>query len=300
MTGCKLFSSPNDDTLSSLQQYWVNNKFLKLYILIEPRANYAPLAFWSDYVESDRIWIIRDPQDHTSTDSECLQLLSLSENELDLLNSSVVQSGDPDNGYSICGWLFSSKNGEDIQQHLINMLVLKYQGEAYQFRYYDRRVMGRLIHILNDFQLSKLLGVINSWQFLNHYRHLTIIEHQPEMVIGENPIKLTRFQWQRLSTIEWFNRSVSAYHSLFPHPLSIQQEQILDEALEKSEQYNITNGADIVTLGQFSLIYGRQLLANPLIQENIKKSIIDNIPLIDLFAQESDEFWQSIIPQENS
>ena len=142
--------------------------------------------------------------------------------------------------------------------------------------------------------MDDLLGIIDSWHFLNRYKKEAVIEHTAKISVGDGLIKLNRIQWKQVVNIEWFNRTVDAYSRYNPTPLNIVQEKLLDDALIYADRFNIVRGEDILTFSQFSLIYGKGVLSNGEVRKMVLKSIEERMPLIDFFSKKTDEFWMTV------
>ncbi|GKX61843.1 DUF4123 domain-containing protein [Pragia fontium] len=291
MSDVLMYSNINKNILSSITNYADAKGYRKVFFLIDTMAGSVPIGNWKLEAGNDGYWNISDSANH---DDSPLQLLCFNLEQQDIIKNLIVTAEDDKQCNAICGWLFSHKHGDDLQRHLSNILLLKHDSDDWLFRYYDPRVMSRLISILSNHQIDSLLGVIDSWHFLNRYKNEVVIEHSARYTVGDDLIKLNRMQWMKISNIEWFNLVLDAYSQFNPAPLTSAQESFLDAALIYTNQFNITEGQDILVFAQFGLIYGQGILANFEIKKMVKQAVENNKPLIEFFSEKSDEFWMTI------
>lgn len=291
MSDVMMYSSTDNNMLSSIQSYAYKNGYKNIFFLIDTMAGSVPIGYWQLEAGDGYHWGISDSE---QGDEVPLQLLCFNLQQQDVIERIIAIAQDDKQCNAICGWMFSRKTGDHLQRHLSDLLLFKYQSDDWLFRYYDPRVMGRLIAILSVNQLDDLLGIVDSWHFLNRYKNEVIIQHRAKNNFGRNLIQLNLRQWGAVSNIEWFNRTLDAYAKFDPTPLSLAQEKLLNQALIYVKRFGLTQGEDILVFAQFSLIYGGGLLSDTEIKAMVMQSIAQKRPLIDFFSQRTDEFWMSV------
>ncbi|MCS4504987.1 DUF4123 domain-containing protein [Arhodomonas aquaeolei] len=115
----------------------------------------------------------------------------------------------PDEPRPVCGWLIFAGAVQGVARYLSRQLrQTKPSGRAALLRYYDPRVMERLLSLCSDTQLAALLGPVDHWLFVGRtgcIRHAS--PHDGAHRSGERA--LAPEQWDAIDRIGLVNRTLA-------------------------------------------------------------------------------------------
>ncbi|MBZ9556825.1 MULTISPECIES: DUF4123 domain-containing protein [unclassified Modicisalibacter] len=195
---------------------------------------------------------------------------------------------------AFCGWLISRQALSTIAGYLRRQLAQKTpEGKNALLRFYDPRVMERLTRILDQAQLSTLLGPIDQWIHFDNGRALRwIAPHQGHRRLAQ--LKLNADQWQSIRRIGQVNRCLELYRTLpdADHNREMGPDDT-DRLIVEAHGYGLSERQDISAFVLHGLLLHERFHRHPLMQTLLKKRA-SGMSYIGLTNRLTQQDWEAI------
>lgn len=195
-------------------------------------------------------------------------------------------------GHPLCGWIVSQQNPQAVAYYFSRQLKqINEVGDSVLLRFYDPRVMIRLLDILDHRQLSYLLGPIEYWCFQDYSGVLHLINpHQVQRAPG--PIRLTTEQWKAIRRIELVNHCLQGWCEA-GQPYDLRLHTKVDHLIAAAQEFEITDSSQVSAFVMDGLLVGSQFYRHP-IMHALLKQISKSQSYIQLTRQLDESAWQLI------
>jgi Domain of unknown function (DUF4123) len=187
---------------------------------------------------------------------------------------------------SICAWIYTDEEPQRLQSALSQRLTAHWPGnQAIYLRYFDPRVMPRLMHILPPEQQAQLLGPVHTWcqlgrdgQWISHTQRTDL----PTSLIGG--LRPNTVHAQAIDRIELINITAAQLASQ-GHAVPHSQDTAIDDALQKALQLGITTDQDKLAYAWRAVIYKDEFTGHAALAEYIANAAASGLPLDTLLAE---------------
>lgn len=195
-------------------------------------------------------------------------------------------------GHPLCGWIVSQQSPKAVAYYFSRQLKqINEAGDSVLLRFYDPRVMIRLVDILDYRQLSYLLGPIEYWCFQDYSGRLHLISpHSEKRALG--PMRLTAAQWDAIRRIELVNHCLQGWCEA-GQPYDISLHAKVDRLIVVAQKYGINEGTQVSAFVMDGLLVGLQFYRHP-IMHALLKQISKSQSYIQLTRQLDESAWQLV------
>lgn len=192
-----------------------------------------------------------------------------------------------------CGWLTTAVSPDRLKVHLERSMVWHTRTRTRMLlRYFDPRVLDSLIHILDDAQLSALMGPIQQWGILGADQRYQRIQ-RPVGVRGHADIRAE--QWAAIANIEEVDRIRACW-------LTLRKGSALpDDAHRKiatwiaiADEHALTDDTDRTTLVLMGVDMGWRIDHTPAFRALLEHHRSSALSLTSLIKQMTTEEWSHL------
>jgi Domain of unknown function (DUF4123) len=210
---------------------------------------------------------------------------------MQLLEQSIAlaleQASQPSSLRSMCAWIVSDAQPKRLQNALTQSLKAHWPGnQSIYLRYFDPRVLPRLIHILPPEQQAQLLGLVHIWcqlgrdgQWITHWP----ADDMPISLIGglrpsaNHAAAIDRIELVNLAAAQLARRGNTVPHS---------QDETIDHALQAAQKLGITSQEDTVAYAWRAVLHHKAFTAHPALPQLIQQAITSGLRLDTLLEDD--------------
>jgi Domain of unknown function (DUF4123) len=263
-----------------------------VYLLLDRFTEYPLQDEIQSLPDADELcWPLLDSlfEDSPQQSPMLVQLHRSSPEHQAIVLSSITQALEQSNASlrSICGWIYTYEEPQRLQSALTQRLTAHWpNNQSIYLRYFDPRVMPRLMHILPPAHQAQLLGPVHTWcqlgrdgQWLSHSPPANL----PISLIGG--LRPSAAHAQAIDRVELINitaaQLVSQGHAV-PHS----QDAAIDEALQKAHQLSIKIDEDKLAYAWRAVAYKNKFTAHASLADCIANALSSGLPLDTLFDEQ--------------
>lgn len=235
-------------------------------------------------------------------------LIQVRAQDTDLLglsaSAAVAEQEDPvveaANGLSISGWIETFDEPEVVAQHLSRVMV--HRGASFKgrrlLRLSDRRVMEFAWTLLHGELRRALLGPIVSWHAVNRCDQIVTYQaaHEPAKseLLSESRLSLNEEHWSDLSQCQLVQEMTRGWKRIAPS-LPVDYLHQARGAVSGATQLGLSVGQDVLLFAAYTLQIHPSLHRHRLVAELVQRSLMENIPLINVLGEVPDpDGWDAI------
>lgn len=171
---------------------------------------------------------------------------------------------------AFCGWISTREDIRTVAAYMEKQLtVVSPQGKACLFRFHDPRVLERLEDILEPWQLSRLLGPVDSWWYFDHQKRLRELSPHGERR-GLGRLNLREAQWQAIKRIADINHILELWQSMDSENSYRASPADIDRLMVAAEGYGLDEYDDISLFVIHGLLTGLEFHRHPRIQRLLR------------------------------
>ncbi|WP_413614951.1 DUF4123 domain-containing protein [Halomonas cupida] len=171
---------------------------------------------------------------------------------------------------AFCGWISTREDIRTVAAYMEKQLtVVSPQGKACLFRFHDPRVLERLEDILEPWQLSRLLGPVDSWWYFDHQKHLRELSPHGERR-GLGRLNLREAQWQAIKRIADINHILELWQTMDSENSYRASPADIDRLMVAAEGYGLDEYDDISLFVMHGLLTGLEFHRHPKIQRLLR------------------------------
>jgi Domain of unknown function (DUF4123) len=204
---------------------------------------------------------------------------------LSSIQLALAQSGT--NLRSVCAWIYTNTHPKQLQNALSQRLKAHWPGnQAIYLRYFDPRVMPRLMHILPPEQQAQLLGPVHTWcqlgrdgQWLTH--HHPSADLPTSLISGLRPSTSNTQAIDRIELVNLTAKELARQGHAVPHS----QDESLDNAVQAAQKLGITSADDTVAYAWRAMLHKNTFTNHSALADHINTAITNGLPLDSLLAE---------------
>lgn len=209
------------------------------------------------------------------------------------------QVAEATNGLTVSGWLETDVTLEVLAQHLAAMMEQRGGGlsKAGVFRLCDRRVLELAWEVFNTTQKSVLLGPISRWHMVDrrgHLRSLVRPAAESSRSLLRCALQVSQTQIFELSQCQQIQEMLRGWRSIvedFPPDYLGRVRSALNGAISAG----LSENQDVLLLAAYTLQIHPRLAIHPTVRASLRRSIEEQIPLMDVLAEIPDpDGWERI------
>ncbi|GEN22721.1 hypothetical protein HCU01_06700 [Halomonas cupida] len=171
---------------------------------------------------------------------------------------------------AFCGWISTREDIRTVAAYMEKQLtVVSPQGKACLFRFHDPRVLERLEDILEPWQLSRLLGPVDSWWYFDHQKRLRELSPHGERR-GLGRLNLREAQWQAIKRIADINHILELWNSMGIENGYIASPADIDQLMVTAEGYGLHEYDDVSLFAVHGLLTGIEFHQHPRIRQLLR------------------------------
>jgi hypothetical protein len=196
------------------------------------------------------------------------------------ISLALEQASQPSRLRNVCAWLISNVAPERLQNSLKVRLQAQWpENQSIYLRYFDPRVMPRLLETLPPELQAQLLGPVQQWCHLG--RDGQWLQHSPPpdlpttSISGINPRPAQTAAIDRIALINLTAAELSRYGQLVPHSL----DGVIDDALVAAQKLGMTNDDDTVAYAWRATAYQSAFTQLAALPELIQQARSSGLPL---------------------
>jgi Domain of unknown function (DUF4123) len=209
---------------------------------------------------------------------------------MQLLEQSIAlaleQTQQPSSLRSVCAWIVTDAQPQRLQNALTQRLQGHWPGnQAIYLRYFDPRVMPRLMHILPPEQQAQLLGPVHTWcqlgrdgQWISHTQTAGL---PTSLISGLRPSASSAAAIDRIELVNLSAAQLAHQGQTTPHS----QDATIDLALQAAYKLGINQEEDAVAYAWRAVLHKNAFTGHPALPQLIEQAIASGIPLEPLLAQ---------------
>lgn len=200
---------------------------------------------------------------------------------------------------SICAWLVSTAQPQRLQSALSQRLTAHWPGnKAIYLRYFDPRVMPRLMQILPPEQQAQLLGPVQNWCQLG--RDGQWITHSPPADLPSSPSSAHTYTYTHIhgprptasasaaaaiDRIELINLTAAALQQR-GHAAPHSQDSAIDTALQAANKLGIKQDDDTIAYAWRAIVHTNAFTGHPGLPQLIAQASSTGLPLDTLLQED--------------
>jgi hypothetical protein len=205
----------------------------------------------------------------------------------------LEQALDPNASRSVCAWLVCDNEPKRVQSALTQRLDTHWPGgQRMYFRYFDPRVMPRLMQVLSDAEQAQLFGPVQTWCQLGRSGQWLAFASSEAAVADTPPLlgrmRLSESTAQAVDRIELVNLTLAALRRLGSTPDQTPDatlDQAIDHAVETAHTLGTTTPEDTVAYAWRAVLYGNAFTAHPTLQALLAQARSAELPLEPLLQE---------------
>lgn len=200
----------------------------------------------------------------------------------------LEQALEPNASRSVCAWLVSDVPPYALQRELTQRLDAQWPGgKRMYFRYFDPRVMPRLMQVLSPAEQAQLFGPVHTWCQLGRNGQLLALTpspREPDSLALIGRMRLSEATAQAVDRIELVNLTLAALRRQGSVPDQAQDVQI-DHAVQAAHTQGTSTPEDTVAYAWRAVLWGSAFTAHPALQALLTQARSAEMPLEPLLQE---------------
>jgi hypothetical protein len=196
------------------------------------------------------------------------------------ISLALEQASQPSSLRNVCAWLMSDAEPQRLQNSLKVRLQAHWPGnQNIYLRYFDPRVMPRLLDILPAQLQAELFGAVQQWCQLG--RDGQWLKFSPpdglptHCISGITPRPAQTAAIDRIALINLTAAELRHYGQLVPHSL----DSVIDDALVAAQKLGITNDEDTVAYAWRAIAHQSAFTQHAALPELVQQAHSSGLPL---------------------
>jgi Domain of unknown function (DUF4123) len=275
-----------------------DSRYAHIYLLLDRHSEHPLKEAIQALADSDKLCLpLADEvfKDNPEQSPLLVCLQTQQPQHLQLLEQSIAlaleQASQASSLRSMCAWIITNAPPQRLQSALTQKLKAYWpNNQSIYLRYFDPRVMPRLMHILPSQQQAQLLGPVHIWcqlgrdgQWHTHRPVATTHASQAsEATTGH--LRLGASLAQAVDRIELVNLS-AAQLARQGHSVPHSQDAAIDTALQTAQSLGLANADDAIAYAWRALLHASPFTAHPALPQLIQQARTDHLPLEALLAE---------------
>jgi hypothetical protein len=200
-------------------------------------------------------------------------------------------------GRSICLWILSDANSEELALHLASQARIGVGRDMKLFRFWDPRVMDTLEHMLRPEQVNNLLGPASTCLWLNRagdFAELRVADDSSTN--GALPgIRLDNHQLDLLRNVELVNRALDVLQDMGKPVVGAQLRLDLDGILAKGgREWKLQTDRELVTYAMYGYLIGAEFDQVAEVRDAMLEADNAGTSPVDALDQFDERYWQTL------
>jgi Domain of unknown function (DUF4123) len=201
----------------------------------------------------------------------------------------LKQALDPSASRSVCAWLVSDAEPKRVQNALTQRLDAHWPGgQRMYFRYFDPRVMPRLMQVLSAAEQAQLFGPVKTWCQLGRSGQWLAFAPSAQAAADMLPLlgrmRLNESTAQAVDRIELVSLTLAALRKQGSAPDQTQDIKI-DRAVQAAHTQGIITPEDTVAYAWRAVLWGSAFTAHPALQALMSQARSAELPLEPLLQE---------------
>lgn len=200
-------------------------------------------------------------------------------------------------GRSICLWILSDADSEDLALHLASQARVRIERDMKLFRFWDPRVMDTLEHLLRPEQVNNLLGPVSTCLWLNRAGEFAALRADEDFSSnGALPgIRWDNHQLDLLKNVELVNRALDVLQDMGKPVVGAQLRLDLDGILAKgARDWKLQTDRELVTYAMYGHLIGAQFDRVAEVRDAMLEAENAGTSPVDALDQFDEHYWQNL------